>query len=80
MQNIKTIDSLFYKQVGEKIRKIREHRGITLKELAQETGYSRVLIDYWELGYSKIKPHQFDRICKALKVPNKITLEIKIGE
>lgn len=80
MQNIRTIDSLFYEELGKKIRQIREFRNITIKELAQKVGYSRPLVDHWELGRNKIKPKQFAKICKVLNVSNKISIEVKVGE
>ncbi len=79
MQIIKTIDSKFYRELGKQLRKIRQHRDMTLLELSQETGYSRSLIDHWELGLNKIKPKQFEQLCKALQVSNNICVEVKIG-
>lgn len=79
MQTIKTIDSKFYRELGTQLREIRQHRGMTLLELSQETGYSRTLIDHWELGLNKIKPKQFERLCKALQVTNNVYVEVKIG-
>lgn len=79
MQEIKTIDWLFYRQLGEKIRIIRNHRNMTLKEISQATGYSRTLIDHWELGKNKIKPIQLEKLCQALNVTNNLKVEVKLG-
>ena len=79
MQSIRTIDSNFYRELGNQIRAIRQHREMTLWELAKETGFSRSLIDHWELGLNKIKPKQFERLCEALQVSNNIHVEVKIG-
>ena len=79
MQEIKTVDWLFYRQLGENIRKIRNHRNMTLKELSQATGYSRGLIDHWELGKNKIKPKQLEKLCQALDVTNNLKVEVKLG-
>lgn len=79
MQTIKTIDNKFYRELGIQIRKIRERKSMTLKELSEETGYSRSLIDHWELGLNKIKPQQFERLCEALEVTNNLKIEVKIG-
>lgn len=79
MQEIKTVDWLFYRQLGENIRKIRNHRNMTLKELSQATGYSRELIDHWELGKNKIKPKQLEKLCQALDVTNNLKVEVKLG-
>lgn len=80
MQTIKTIDSLFYRELGKKLRHAREYRNITLKELSKKTGYSRALHDHWELGFNKIRPEQLERTCKALQIPNnlKVDIELKI--
>ncbi len=79
MQTIKTIDTLFYKELGKKLRIIREKRNMTLKELSQLTGYSRPLIDHWELGLNKIKPKQLEKLCEALDVTNNLQVEVKLG-
>lgn len=79
MQTIKTIDKAFYRELGQEIRRMRRHREMTLKELSQKTGYSRTLIDYWELGISKIKPIQLEKICEALNVTNNLKIEVKLG-
>lgn len=79
MQTIKTIDTLFYKELGKKLRIIREKRNMTLKELSQLTGYSRPLIDHWELGLNKIKPKQLEKLCEALDVANNLQVEVKLG-
>ena len=41
MAYVKTIDRKFYRELGKQLRKIREHREMTLKELSEETGLSR---------------------------------------
>ena len=79
MQTIRTVDSLFYKQLGEQLRKIRRNRCMTLEELSQETGFSRPLIDHWELGVNKIKPKELEKICKALDITNNLSVSVKIG-
>lgn len=79
MQEIRTVDRLFYRQLGNEIRRIRNHRDITLKELSQETGYSKELIDHWELGKNKMKPNQLENLCKALNVTNNLKIEVKLG-
>ena len=79
MQEIKTVDWLFYRQLGENIRKIRNHRNMTLKELSQATGYSRGLIDHWELGKNKIKPKQLEKLWQSLDVTNNLNVEVKLG-
>lgn len=79
MQVIKTVDRAFYRELGNQIRAIRQHRGMTLLELSQLTGYSRTLIDHWELGLNKIKPNQLDNLCKALQVTNILSVTVKLG-
>ncbi len=79
MQTIKTIDRLFYRELGTQLRNIRQHREMTLLELSQQTGYSRPLIDHWELGLNKIKPKQLERLCDALNVSSNLKIEIKVG-
>ena len=79
MQTIKTVDERFYQELGNQIRAIRTHRDMTQLELSQATGYSRPLIDHWELGRNKIKPHQLEKICEALNITNNLKVEVKLG-
>lgn len=79
MQKILTIDKLFYQELGKKLREIRHRREMTLQELSQATGYSRTLIDHWELGFNKIKPRQFERLCEALQISLNLKIDVKIG-
>lgn len=79
MQTIKTVDRLFYRELGNTLRRIREHRNMTLKEVSQSTGYSRTLIDHWELGLNKIKDNQLDRLCEVYSVTNNLSVNVKLG-
>lgn len=79
MQTIKTVDRLFYRELGNTLRRIREHRNMTLKEVSQATGYSRTLIDHWELGLNKIKDNQLDRLCEIYSVTNNLSVNVKLG-
>lgn len=79
MQSIKTIDSKFYRELGNELRAIRTHRNMTLMEVSQATGFSRTLIDHWELGFNKIKPRQFERLCEILQVNPNLKIDVKIG-
>lgn len=79
MQQIKTIDRVFYRELGKKLRMIREKRNLTLKEVAHEMGYARSLIDLWELGVCKIKPFQLDKLCDVYNISNNLSVNVKIG-
>lgn len=79
MQIIKTIDSKFYRELGNEIRRIRQDRRLTLSQISKLTGYSRPLIDRWELGLTRIKDYQFENLCKALDVTNNVFVEVKVG-
>ena len=78
MQSIVTVDSEFYQLLGLEIRKARQERRITLKELSSLTGFSRPLLDRWELGISKIKKQQYEVLCKALNINPKINIHVSI--
>lgn len=79
MQVIKTIDSYFYRELGIQLRNIRQEKRLTLNEISKKTGYSRPLIDRWELGITKIKPSQFERLCNVLSIPTMLKVDIQIG-
>lgn len=79
MNGIKTIDSKFYKLVGNCIRQKRKDKGYTLDYMAKMIGVSKQAYDYIELGLVKIKPKIWDKICEILEVYSDIDIKVKIG-
>ena len=79
MQTIKTIDEKYYRALGSELRKIRESRSMTLKQLSKLTGISRPQLDHYELGLNKIKKTNWARICEALQVSESLKVEVTIG-
>jgi len=61
------------------LRNTRQEQGLTLNEISKQTGYSRPLIDRWELGINKIRPSQFENLCNALSIPKILKVNVKIG-
>ncbi len=78
MQEIRTIDRVFYRKLGSCIRKARTDRKMTQKQLADAIGYPRTMITHWELGYNKIKPSQFSDICDVLKLDKRFTVDVEL--
>ena len=79
MQKIKTIDFVFYKTLGEKIRNAREKKDMTQTELAKMIGVSKSQLINYEYGYSKLKPRMYLDICRALNMRiNDLFVDMKI--
>lgn len=76
---IKTIDSKFYRELGNRIRDVRSKRRMSLCELSKLTGFSKSMLDMWELGLCKIKPKQYSLICEALQISESMKIEITVG-
>lgn len=76
---IKTIDEKFYRAIGNQLRHYRTKLNMSQRELAKKTGYSRAMIDHWELGANKIKPKQLEVLCNALCITNILTVDVKLG-
>ena len=79
MSKVTTIDYLFYRKLGTELNDLRKERNLSLRELSKKTGYSRTLIDNWELGIQRIKPEQLERLCKVLEVSNNLKIDVKLG-
>lgn len=75
---IKTIDRQFYKQLGTQLQSIRKTKGLSLRDMQKRIGYSRTLIDRWELGKAKMKPEQYKILCNVLDVDSDLEIEIKL--
>ena len=56
------------KEIGERIRQIREEKGLTQAELADLTGLSLPRISVIELGKTEMRLSTFIRITEALQV------------
>ncbi len=79
MTIIKTIDSKFYRELGTQIKNVRKERNMTLCELSKLTGFSKSMLDMWELGLCKIKPKQYSLICEALQISESVKVEVTVG-
>lgn len=56
------------KAIGNKVRKLREKKGITQEDLALEAGLNRAYIGYIERGERNPSTETIYKIAKALKV------------
>jgi transcriptional regulator with XRE-family HTH domain len=57
------------KQVGTRIRELREDRGLTIEKLAHESGIDYTQISRIELGKINTSIYQIYNITNTLKVP-----------
>jgi transcriptional regulator with XRE-family HTH domain len=57
------------KQVGSRIREIREDRGLTIEKLAHESGIDYTQISRIELGKINTSIYQLYSISNTLQVP-----------
>lgn len=55
-----------FKEIGRKIQKAREERGLTQAELAQALGITQAGLSNYELGKRRIYLHQIERIAEIL--------------
>ena len=64
--------------IGEKIREIREARGLTQKQLAQKLGESRgTLVSNWEVGISRPDCDRIVQLCNIFNVTSDELLGVK---
>lgn len=56
-------------QIGAKLRKLREARSLSLKDLAERTGLSRSFISMVERDQVNVSLENLRRICQALDTP-----------
>lgn len=78
MQEIKTIDKQFYRILGMRLRIERENKRLTLNDVAKKTGFSKSIINHWELGYNKIKPRQYQMLSEVLDLSSQIKIDVRI--
>lgn len=56
------------KSLSQIIRRSREEQGMTLKQLADKTGFTVRAIQYWEASAKNISLENADRLLKVLNV------------
>ena len=57
---------LIYKQIGLKVRSLRESLGISQQEIAKRCGLSRPTIVNFEAGRQRISLHELENIARAI--------------
>lgn len=63
---IKTLAQTGDKSVGESIKDLRTARGLSIRELATETGLSSAAISRWESGKRIPSVESFNKVMAAL--------------
>lgn len=63
------ITNSFYKTLGEKIRKARTKRGISIGMLSKTLGVTRATVYHWEYGMHQPSIIRVTELHKALGVP-----------
>nr|DAX05585.1 MAG TPA: Helix-turn-helix XRE-family like protein [Bacteriophage sp.] len=78
MQTLKKVDAKFWHELGLQLRKERKRQGLKIYEVAKKMGYSRSLVNHWELGYSKMNAKQYKAYCNVLNIMPKINVHVVI--
>lgn len=66
-------------EIGTRIRKYREDRGLSQKELAQKIGVSNSRISNWEQGINRPDADVIANICRALDVSASELLDVRLA-
>jgi transcriptional regulator with XRE-family HTH domain len=66
-------------EIGSKIRKDREERGLNQKQLAQLIGVSNSRISNWEQGLNRPDADIIAALCRALKVSPSELLDVRLS-
>ena len=68
------------KSIGENIKKIRQEKGVSQKELANRVNVSQSAIYYYESGKREIRLDMLEKIAVALKTPLDRLVEVKVSK
>jgi transcriptional regulator with XRE-family HTH domain len=55
-----------FKEIGRKIQKARDEKGLTQVDLAQELGITQAALSNYELGKRRLYLHQIEQIARTL--------------
>ena len=78
MSNLKKLDSVFCKKLGEILYFERRKRGYSLRYLAELTGISRTTLDGYELGTKRIDNIRWSKLCEALQISENIHIKLEL--
>jgi transcriptional regulator with XRE-family HTH domain len=62
--------------LGKYLRDARLRRNLTVAELAEKVGVTDPCIYFWESGKTRPRESNLTALCKALKLPIRVTREI----
>lgn len=68
------------KSIGENIKKIRQDKGLSQKELANRVNVSQSAIYYYESGKREIRLDMLEKIAVALETPLDRFIEVKVSK
>ena len=66
-------------EIGKRIRKYREDRGLSQKELADKIGVSNSRISNWEKGINRPDADILADLCRALNVSPSELLDVRLS-
>ncbi|MFC1570411.1 type II toxin-antitoxin system antitoxin SocA domain-containing protein [Candidatus Omnitrophota bacterium] len=67
----------FYKNLGAKIKKMREKLGLSQEALGERVGVGRVAISQIETGDRKISAEEIAKVAKIFNIPTDVLLDIQ---
>ena len=66
-------------EIGSRIRKYREERGMSQTKLAQLIGVSNSRVSNWEQGVNRPDADILADICRALEVSPSVMLDVRLS-
>ena len=66
-------------EIGSRIRKYREERGLSQKQFAEKIGVSNSRVSNWEQGINRPDADILANICSALDVSPSLLLGIRVS-
>lgn len=67
-------------ELGGRIRRYREYRGLSQKRLAELIGVSNSRVSNWEMGLNRPDADILADICRVLKVSPSELLDVKLSQ
>lgn len=67
-------------EIGKRIRKYRQERGMSQKVLAKKIGVSNGRVSNWEQGLNRPDADMLAELCYALEVSPSVLLGVKLAD
>ena len=74
----KTVEYVFYKQLGTVLSNVRHKHGLSIQDVAKRLKTSKTTVDNWELGKTRISCEKFQKLCEMYGISTNLIVNVSV--